>query len=136
MARQWTHTECFKFYNVRPKNPRWSWSGRSDDGSTVAVTLWQDRFQERGQVYRNFEEDQPGEWRSRPGFVELLENLKHAKDVLGGTVRVILAKAKDPNASPRSIDRCWPQANLLMRVDALDMEDGKFTLQRIDGPKA
>lgn len=19
MARQWTHTECFKFYNVRPK---------------------------------------------------------------------------------------------------------------------
>lgn len=132
MARQWTHTECFEFYDVRPKNTRWSWSGRRDDGQAVAVTLWQDRFNEQGKYYRNFTTDVPGEWRSRPGFVELIENLQHARDHLHGVVRIILAKAKDANASPRSIQRSWPQPTLLMRVVALDRDEGTFTLERIE----
>lgn len=82
-------------------------------------------------MYRNFESDQPGEWSSRPGFVELLENLKYAEDSLSGEVRIILAKPKDADASPRSIDRCWPQPNLIMRVKALDLNAGTFTLERI-----
>jgi hypothetical protein len=134
MARQWSHNECFEFYDVQPKNPRWSWSGRSADGKTVAVTLWQDRFLEGGRVYRNFDSDRPGEWRSRPGFVELLDNLEYAAKHLDGAVRIILAKAKDRNASPRSIERSWPQPNILMRVTALNRDEGKFTLERIDPP--
>lgn len=134
MAQKWSHSDCFEFYDTRPKNPRWSWSGRSVDGQTVAVTLWQDRFQEGGRIYRNADTDRPGEWRSRPGFVELLENLAHARQHLDGRVRVILAKARDPHAAPRSIDRCWPQPNMLMKVTALDLDEGKFTLERIDSP--
>ena len=37
--RQFTPTESFEFFGVVPKNARWSWSGRSTDGSVVAVTI-------------------------------------------------------------------------------------------------
>jgi hypothetical protein len=127
-----THSACFEFFGVVPKNARWSWSGRSLDGQDVAVTLWQDRFEEKGRIYRSWKTDQPGEWRSRPGFVELVENLAHARDNLKGKVHVIIAVAKDKAASPRSIERSFPQPSLKMRVIELDESDGTFVLERID----
>lgn len=127
-----TNSECFEFFGVVPKNTRWSWSGRSADGRDVAVTLWQDRFEEKGRIYLSWRTDQPGEWRSRPGFVELIENLVHARDNLDGRVHVILAIAKDKAASPRSIERSFPQPNLKMRVIELDESEGTFVLERIE----
>ena len=52
MSRKLTHKECFDFFGTVPKNPRWSWSGRSPDGKVVAVTFWQDQFEEGGRIYR------------------------------------------------------------------------------------
>lgn len=127
------HSDCFAFFNVVPKNTRWSWSGRSADGQDVAVTLWQDRFEEKGRIYRSWKTDRPGEWKSRPGFVELIENLAHARNNLDGKVHVILATAKDKEAVPRSIERSFPQPNLKMRVTELDESEGTFVLERIDG---
>ncbi len=127
-----THSECFEFFGVVPRNTRWSWSGRSLDGKDVAVTLWQDRFEEKGRIYRSWKTDQPGEWKSRPGFVELIENLVFARDNLNGKVHVILAIAKDKAARPRSIKRSFPQPNLKMRVIELDENEGTFVLERID----
>ena len=129
--KKFSHTECFDFFNVVPRNTRWSWSGRSEDESAVAVTLWQDRFEEQGRVYRSWQTDRPGEWKSRPGFVELIENLAHARENLGGEIHVILAIAKDKTASPRSIARCFPQPNLKMRIIELDVDEGTFVLGRI-----
>lgn len=132
VTKRWTHSACFNFFKTKPRNPRWSWSGRSDDGKTVSVTLWRDKFLEQGRVYRNFDTDVPGEWRSRPGFVELLENLQHARDNTGGIVRVIIAIAKDLEAMPRSISECYPQPDLIMRVVDLDDDAGSFTLERVN----
>jgi hypothetical protein len=126
------HTENFEFYGVVPRNTRWSWSGRSPAGDHVAVTLWQDRFEEGGRFYRSWQSDRPGEWKSRPGFVELIENLAHARDHLEGKVHVILAVAKDKEASPRSIERSFVQPKLKMRVVELDEDQGTFILERID----
>ncbi|MGI4732470.1 MAG: hypothetical protein ACRYFW_12075 [Janthinobacterium lividum] len=128
-----THTENFDFYGVVPRNARWSWSGRSADGGDVAVTLWQDRFEEQGRIYRSWQSDRPGGWKSRPGFVELIGNLTHARDHLDGRVHVILAIAKDRDAVPRSIQRSFAQPKLKMRVVELDEEDGTFVLERVDG---
>lgn len=72
-------------------------------------------------------------WKSRPGFIELMENLAHARDHTDGLVRVILAQPKDPHARPRSIARCFPQDQLKMRVVELDEEEGTFVLERVDG---
>lgn len=79
MPKKYTHTACFDYFGVVPKNIYWSWSGRSEDGKNVAVTLWQDRFEGKGRLYPSWKSDRPGEWRSRPGFVELIENLAVAR---------------------------------------------------------
>ena len=127
--KRYSHTECFEFFGVKPRNTRWSWSGRSEDGKDIAVTLWQDRFIAGGKTY-SFEHD--ADWRSRPGFVELIENLAIARDNADGRVHVILAQPKDNDARPRAIARCFPQPNLKMRVVQLDEDQGTFTLERID----
>ena len=127
-------SDCYASYGVRLANARWSWSGRSDDGRTVVVTLWQDRFADAGRTYRSWDSDKPGAWRSRPGFVELISNLAYARAHTQGLVRVVLAKARDVEASPRSIERCFAQPNLIMRVVDLDMEAGTYTLSRADVP--
>lgn len=134
MPKACNHTECFEFFGVLPRNPRWSWSGRSADGRDVAVTLWQDRIEEKGRLYRSWKTDRPGEWRSRPGFVELIEDLVHARDHLDGLVHVILATPKDKVAVPRSIARSFPQPNLKMRIVELDDQEGTFLLERVEVP--
>lgn len=132
MPKNYTQAECYAYYGVVPRNPRWSWSGRSPDGTAVAVTLWQDGFEDKGRVYRSGEDDVPGEWKSRPGFTELIDNLVLARDENEGLVHVILAVAKDVKARPRSIKKCFPQPNLKMGVTELDDEHCTFKLERID----
>jgi hypothetical protein len=127
------HSRAFEFFGVVPRNIRWSWSGRSPDGAVVAVRLWQDRFEERGRIYRSWHTDEPGAWKSRPGFTELIGNLAYARDHLDGVVHVILLIAKDKDISPRSIARSTPAPNLRMRVIELDEQQGTYALERIDG---
>jgi hypothetical protein len=64
--------------------------------------------------------------------MELIENLVHARDHLSGEVEVIIVVAKDKSASPRSIDRSFPQSDLRMRVIELDENEGTFVLERVD----
>jgi hypothetical protein len=106
--------------------------GPHPDGLSVAVRLWQDKFEEKGRIYRSWSDDEPGAWKSRPGFTELIENLAHARDNLDGVVSVILLIAKDKSAVTRSIDRSAPAPNLKMRVIELDETEGTFLLQRIE----
>jgi len=126
------HSKAFEYFGVVPKNIRWSWSGRSPDGQVVAVRLWQDRFEDKGRLYRSWRDDEPGAFKSRPGFTELLQNLAFARDQLEGVVSVILLVAKDKAAMPRSIERSSPAPNLKMRVIELDQAEGTFLLERID----
>ena len=96
----------------------------------MAVTLWQDRFLEKGTLYKSHDSDIPGEWRSRPGFVDLIENLKHAVNHTDGKLDVIVAIPKDAMARPRAILECFPHPTLKMRVAELDAEAGTFCLER------
>jgi hypothetical protein len=128
MARPATPSAAYKHFGVKPKNIQWSWSGRSSD--KVAVTLWKDRFIENGTAYESWHDDVPGEWLSRPGFVELIENLAFAEDELGGIVHVIAAVAEDESAKPRTIKRSYP-TKMRMRVARLDRTQGTFRLELI-----
>lgn len=128
MANSGTASAAYKHFGVKPKNIQWSWSGRSEE--KVAVTLWKDRFLESGTAYENWHDDVPGEWRSRPGFVELIDNLAYAQDELDGVVHIIAAKAKDEDARPRSIERSYP-TKMRMKVTKLDRDNGKFRLELI-----
>jgi hypothetical protein len=54
-----------------------------------------------------------------------MENLAWARDHCSGRFRVIIAKAKDVNADPRSIAECFP-SKMVMRLLELDADTGAF----------
>ncbi|WP_293811137.1 hypothetical protein [uncultured Bosea sp.] len=125
------HKARFDSYDVKPATPRWSWSGKSDDGKTVAVTCWQDRFEKGIDLYRSHTHLGETGWQSRPGHNELILNLAWARDNCDGVVRIIIATPVDPNASPRSIKECFPQPDFSMSIVRLDEASGDFELERI-----
>jgi hypothetical protein len=54
-----------------------------------------------------------------------MDNLAWARDHCDGLLKVIIARAKDPNAEPRSIAECFPSA-MVMRLRSLDTDRGAF----------
>lgn len=132
MAGKLTHTAAFAHFGTVPRNVQWSWSARSDDGRTVVVTLWQDLFTRKdGRATYSRPAFAPDRKRP-PGLKELIENLVWSRDHLNGRFNVIIAKAKDVNASPRSIDECFP-TKMIMRITHLDPETGAFTAELDNG---
>ena len=124
--------DCFESYGVKPRNPRWSWSARSSDGSLVVLTLWLDEFSDAGRVYVASKEERGDGWLKRPGNKERLENLRWARDHCDGRFSVVITKAKDTLASPRAIAECYPQPRLRMRIVELNDETGEFRAERED----
>ena len=131
MASKMSHAACFAEYGTVPRNPRWSWSGRSPDGKTVSVTFWQDRFERGGTLYRSEAHASDTKWFGSPGHKELLDNLEHALAHCGGQLRIIIAMAKDVKAEPRSIAECFPARGLHMRLIHFDRVTGDFAAERI-----
>jgi hypothetical protein len=56
-----------------------------------------------------------------------------ALDNSDGLVRVIITRAKDPQARPSEIEACYPRDDLVMKVTRLDGRGGTFELQLVDG---
>ncbi|MGP0058344.1 MAG: hypothetical protein ACLPID_03530 [Beijerinckiaceae bacterium] len=135
MPKVWTHKECFEVYGTIPKNPGWSWSGRSADGKVVSATFWQDQFGDKGRIYRS--QTLPGGYsgESSPGHKELLDNPAWSRENCGGEIRIIIAIAKDTSASPRAIKECFPAEKIRMRVTHLDEATGDFIAERVEVPK-
>jgi len=125
-----TGEECFAAFGTKPRNVQWSWSARSEDGSVVVVRLWDDRLFDKARRYR-VENYEGSDDRLRLGQRELMENLQHAVDRCGGIVRVILIRARDKTAIPRSIKEGWP-SDLVMRVTNLDAANASADLIRVD----
>jgi hypothetical protein len=120
--------ECFKQYGAHGRNPRWSWSARSEDGKTVVLTLWKDHISVSNgiTVYDSFDPTGHAAWIDTPGNRERLENLKWARDNCDGLFRVVITVAKDETAIPRSIAECYPRPNLIMRITDLNEKTGEF----------
>lgn len=139
MAKDWTKTEAFAEYGVECANSRWSWSGRSPDGTTVALTFWSDRFvdfKSQPIVYRDEGWGDDVERVRRPGNKERINNIKFALENLSGIVRVVMAKAKDVKAHPREIESCWPQPKLVMRITHFDELTGEWAAESVEATDA
>jgi hypothetical protein len=132
MGKKWTKKECFPHYGVKPRNLRWSWSGRSPDGKTVAVAFWQDRFLNGGRVYRSSNHAGDETWFGSAGHTELIENLVWARDNCDGLLRIIVGIAKDTKQEPRSTLECFPQDRLVMRITHLDESTCDFVTERVE----
>src|SRR5271165_1719229 len=100
MPAKMTHTKAFAHFGTKPRNVQWSWSAISDDGNTVVATLWQDKFVRKNGHTIYDEKGLVPTPEGKPGFKELRDNLALAQDNCGGLIHVIIAIAKDTEASP------------------------------------
>jgi hypothetical protein len=128
MMTKWTHTEAFAHFGTSPRNVQWSWSARSDDGKTVVVTLWQDQFSRKDGRVLYARPPAVEQHRRLPGFGELMDNFVWARDHCEGRFKVIIAKAKDPTADRRRIERCFP-SEMTMKLVEFDPSTGAFVAE-------
>ena len=126
MPRKWTRSECFEHFGALCKNPQWSWSAKSADGRVVVMCMWQDEIKREGDrmVYQSLT-PRRGE-QNRPGAKERLENLKWAREHCDGLARVVVMRANDTKADPRSIAECFPHDKLVMRITHINEATGEF----------
>jgi hypothetical protein len=121
--------DAFAAFGTKLRNVQWSWSARSQDGSKVVATFWQDRFYRDGQRQMYAFPALSADERSRPGFRELVENLTWARDHCGGQVRAVISRAKDPNADPRKIINSRARHDIILQLVAFDQETGAHTCE-------
>ena len=126
MQKKWTHTAAFAHFGMKPRNVQWSWSARNEATKTVVVTLWQDEFvKKNGRLTYSRPGFDPAEPDTRPGLRELMDNFVWAQEHSDGRFRVIIARAKDKNAEPRSIVECFP-SKMTMRLMHLNPANGAW----------
>lgn len=127
MVTTWSKTAAFAHFGTAGKNPRWSWSGRSADGDTVAVTIWRDHmnYAAKPPVFSCFGKNTEA-WANRAGNTERTENLIWARDHCGGRFRAVVCVAEDVKANPREIRSCFPADNFAMQLVELNEETGEF----------
>lgn len=120
--------KCFDFYNAKPRNTRWSWSAKSEDGKTVVLALWKDLFvgDDNEVVYDCFNEPTISYWQHQPGNAERIYNIQHAINSCDGQIRIVALFAVDPTAVPRKIKNAVVWGDLTMRITKFCPETGEF----------
>lgn len=100
----------------------------AEDGSMVALVLWQDAIKSReGKLVYHDDSELDAEWRTRHGHNERIRHLAHCRDKLEGRFRVVIARAVDREADPRDIASCHPQEGVWWKLDEFDEETGAFS---------
>jgi hypothetical protein len=120
---------AFRSFGAEGKNPRWSWSARTPDGTTVVMTLWKDKidYSSKPISYSTFGSPTLGKWKGQPGNHERIDNLKWARDHCHSLMRVVIIKAVDERAADRQIAESYPQKNMVMKLTALNEDTGEFS---------
>jgi hypothetical protein len=125
----WTVAGAFGFFGTVPTNIAWSWSARSPDGKTVAITWWKDEIghDPSGKLVcdtRNH--PMLSLWQGRLGNRERIENLAWARDHCDGLFRVVWCKANYTGARVRKAIERYPDKDLWMRLKSLNKSTGEF----------
>ena len=126
---------AFAYFGAAGKNPRWSWSARTDDGETVVMTLWKDLldYSTKPLRYNTFARRDREKWLDNPGNRERLENLIWAREKCGGEFRVVIIEAEDTKAYPRKIRESFAQPRMLGRIVELDRDTGELEAEIVSG---
>ena len=126
-TQRWTKERAFAHFGAKATNSRWGWSARSADGATVVLTVWDDEFDpdKPGATIDMFGHKNRGRWSTALGNRDRIKNLTHARENCGGLFHIVVATAKDVNASPRSTLRIRPHPRV-MRLTKLDEVTGQF----------
>jgi hypothetical protein len=124
---------AYSHFGITLKNDRWSWSGRTPDGSRVILTLWKDEidYSSKPPMCNYFGHPKLSQWLNRAGNHERIENLKWARDHCGGLFGIVIATAVDVSAEPRKIADAYP-TTLRMRLVEFNEETGEFSAELVE----
>lgn len=121
--------DAFAKLGTKSRNRRTAWAAISDDGKTVAVTVWKEEYDfNHGKPKCSYDGATP----DKAGWKERTEYIQHAIDNCDSLVRVVLIEAKDSRkpGQPREFkqvlrvfDQQW------FRVRDFDPETGYYTLE-------
>jgi hypothetical protein len=130
MATRGTRRDAFGSYGIVLRNINWSLSGQSEDGQTVAVSIWQDELT-GGAGELIYDRPSWGDWYDGPGKRFFFEHLAWARDNCGGIVRIVLSVRKPGDQEPVQVSGCHAAPDLFMRVTHMDPEKGAFRLEQV-----
>jgi hypothetical protein len=128
MEAKLTRSKAYRFFGTRPKNVYRSLSARSEDGCSVAITLWRDQL--RGPPgHMVYELLNWGDWH-RGNCRSFFKDLEHAVDNCGGIVFIVLVVRDLTNVAQVRTADCYPVKNWAMRITHLDSATGSFRLEQ------
>ncbi len=115
------HLALLDMLGVVIANRRWSWGGAAKDGSLILV-VWQDEVHPSGRLIA-YTPDGGEESAGHP------ERLRHLQEIQSGKLgSLVLAKAVDPQSSPREVRQVARLVYPITRV--VEESDGSWTLER------
>ena len=123
--------EAYASFGAELKNERWSWSGHTPGGTTVVVTLWQDKIRpvEGGIRYDIYDDPDLETWRTKRGNRERIRDLVLARERCDGLFRVVVGRANDTGDAMLEGSFYEARPDLTMRLIDLDQKTGAFSAE-------
>ena len=114
------------------KNGNWAWSGHSEDGSIVVLTLWHDKLREvpGGVRYDIFDDPELDAWRGKRGNRERIRDLRLARDRCDGQFRVVVGR-ENPGGDAMLEGSLYEPSPVIMRLIDLDEATGEFSAESV-----
>ena len=121
--------EAFKYFGIIQNNERWSWSGISEDGKTVALTIWTDqsKYQNGKWHYSNFNKNNEI-WINSPGNKDRIKHIEYCIKNLDSKFRVIWVHPKKKGVfdETRDIKQINPLEKGFFKITRFDEITGEF----------
>lgn len=124
--KKWQALDAFEHLGAQAGD-RYAWSAQSPDGSVTVVTLWEDEIEDDGIFVRVDFIDDPklDVWATQRRNATRKRHLQHVWDG-DRQFRVVMLRAEDVDASPRSTAMRWPEDHLIMTLLDYDPKTGAF----------
>lgn len=114
------------------RNPRDAWSAVKADGSAVALTVWADEIAGKGAEMHLDLRQHPllPDWRYGQGNRQRIRDIQHGLEHCGGVFDIILCRAVDPKASPRTVQdaQLWGRLKGCIAAETFEPEDGTYLM--------
>lgn len=125
--------DCFSEFGATIRNVRWGWSGRSDNGDVVVLTLWDDliKVADGVPVFDSFRAGRVEDWSQRIGNRFRKLDIEHSLAVHGGQFRAVIQHAENPKAETRKVVDRHPDLERVWRVTDYNPDTGEFRAEAV-----
>lgn len=131
---KWLAVDAFRHLGAETKDS-YAWSAQSADGAVTVLTLWEDEIEDDGATVRAdfFGHPKIAVWSTQRGNATRRRHLQHVWDN-DRRFKVVMLRARDPQAIPRSAVMRWPDEHLTMTLLAFEPATGAFRAEGTRDP--